>query len=40
MMSPPLEFFVELVAPHFRLVESAAVVQTVRQFIARGRRSE
>ena len=40
MMSPPLEFFVELVAPHFLQVESGAVVQTVCQFIARGRRSE
>lgn len=35
MMSPPLEFFTDLVAPHFAQVESSAVVQTLRQFIAR-----
>lgn len=38
MMSPPPEFFTDLVAPHFAEVDSSVVVQTLRQFIARRKR--
>ena len=40
MMSPPREFFLELLAPHFAKVESAVVVRAVRQFIAIGKKAE
>ena len=37
MMSPPLEFFTDLIAPHFAKVESAVVVRSLRQLIAWGK---
>ncbi|MYE53911.1 MAG: class I SAM-dependent methyltransferase [Chloroflexi bacterium] len=39
MMSPPREFFLELIAPHFAKVESEVVIRSVRQVIAMGKRS-
>jgi len=37
MMSPPLEFFTNLIAPHFTKVESGVVIRSLRQLIALGR---
>ena len=37
MMSPPLEFFTNLIAPHFAKVESDLVVRSLRQLIAQER---
>ena len=37
MMSPPLEFFTDLIVPHFARVESAVVVRSLRQLIAWGK---
>lgn len=35
MVSPPLEFFVDLIAPHFAEVDHATVVRSIRQLVAR-----
>ena len=40
MMSPPREFFLDLIAPHFVKVENEIVLRSVRQFIAIGKKSE
>ena len=40
MLSPPKEFFTELIAPHFARVESEVVIRAVRQFIATGKKSK
>ena len=40
MMSPPREFFRELIAPHFAKVESEVVIRSVRQVIAVGKKSK
>lgn len=40
MTSPQLDFFVELIAPHFVNVESEVVIRSLRQFIATGKRSK
>lgn len=38
MMSPPLEFFTGLIAPHFAGTSHSVVVRSIRQFVAWGRR--
>lgn len=38
MISPPREFFQELIAPHFAKVESEVVLRSVRQFVATGKK--
>ena len=38
MMSPPREFFTDLIAPHFARVESEVVVRSLRQIIAVGKK--
>ena len=40
MMSPPLEFFTDLVAPHFAAVDHSVVVRAIRQVVARGKRPD
>ena len=40
MMSPPVEFFTDLIAPHFAAVESSVAVQSLRQLIAWGKTSK
>ena len=40
MMSPPLEFFTGLIAPHFAGTSHAVVVRSTRQFVAWGRRPD
>lgn len=40
MMSPPLEFFTDLIAPHFAGMNHATVVRAVRQLVARGKRPD
>lgn len=34
MTSPPVEFFHDLIAPHFARVDSSVVIRSIRQFIA------
>ena len=38
MMSPPLEFFTALIAPHFAGTDHSVVIRAVRQFVAWGKR--
>ena len=38
MMSPPLEFFTNLITPHFARVESDVVVRSLRQLVAMEKR--
>ena len=40
MMSPPLEFFTDIIAPHFSGTNHATVVRTLRQFVAWGKRTD
>lgn len=40
MVSPPLEFFLDLIAPNFAQVDHSTVVRTIRQLVARGRRPD
>ena len=40
MTSPPVEFFTDLIAPHFAAVESSVAVQSLRQLIAWGKTSK
>ena len=40
MMSPPVEFFTDLVAPHFAQIDHSVVLRSIRQFIARGKRPD
>ena len=40
MMSPPLGFFRDLIAPHFGYVSDSTVVRAVRQLVARNRRPD
>ena len=40
MMSPPLEFFTALIAPHFARTDHSVVIRAVRQFIAWGKRPD
>ena len=40
MVSPPLEFFTALIAPHFADINHSIVVRTMRQLVARGRRPD
>ena len=40
MMSPPLEFFTALIAPHFAELDHSVVVRSVRQFVAWGKRPD
>ena len=40
MMSPPLEFFTEIISPHFTRINHSTVVRSVRQFVARGKRPD
>ena len=40
MMSPPLEFFTDLVAPHFAGTNHSTVVRTIRQLVAWGKRPD
>ena len=40
MMSPPLEFFTDIIAPHFSGTNHATVVRAVRQFVAWGKRPD
>jgi SAM-dependent methyltransferase len=40
MMSPPLEFFSDLIAPHFGDVSDSTVVRAVRQLVAVNRRPD
>ena len=39
MISPSLEFFTDLIAPHFAEVDAATVVMPLRQLIARGKKA-
>ena len=38
MMSPPLEFFTDIISPHFAGTDHSMVVRAVRQFVAWGKR--
>ena len=38
MISPPREFFTDLIAPHFARVESEVVVRSLRQIVALGKK--
>ncbi len=38
MVSPHLDFFVDLIAPHFAQVDHSIVVRSIRQLVARGKR--
>ncbi len=40
MMSPPLEFFTGLIAPHFAGTNHSTVVRAIRQFVACGKRPD
>ncbi len=40
MMSPPLEFFTDLIAPHFAGISHSTVTRTIRQLVARGKRPD
>ena len=40
MMSPPVEFFTDIIAPHFSGTNHATVVRAVRQFVAWGKRPD
>ena len=40
MVSPRLEFFTDLIAPHFAEVDASTVVRSIRQLVARGRRRD
>ena len=40
MMSPRLEFFTDLIAPHFAGISSATVVRAIRQLVAWGKRPD
>jgi hypothetical protein len=37
MVSPHLDFFVDLIAPHFAQVDHSIVVRSIRQLVARGK---
>jgi len=40
MMSPPVEFFTDIIAPHFSRINNATLVGAVRQFVAWGKRPD
>ncbi len=40
MMSPPLEFFTDIIAPHFAGMNHSTVVRAVRQLVAWGKRPD
>ena len=40
MMSPKLDFFTALIAPHFAEVNHSTVVRSIRQLVARGKRRD
>ena len=40
MMSPPLEFFSDIIAPHFAGTSHSVVVRAIRQFVAWGKRPD
>lgn len=40
MMSPQLDFFTDLIEPHFAKIDHSVVVRAIRQLIARGKRPE
>ena len=40
MISPGVEFFNDLIAPHFAAVDSSAVIRSIRQFIARNKKPD
>ena len=40
MMSPPLEFFTDIITPAFGEISSSTVVRAIRQLVARGKRPD
>ena len=38
MMSPPLEFFTDLIAPHFAALNHSVAIRSFRQLVAWGKR--
>ncbi len=40
MMSPPVEFFTDIITPHFAGTDHSTVVRAVRQFVAWGKRPD
>ena len=40
MVSPKLDFFTDIIAPHFAEVHDSTVVRTIRQLVARGKRPD
>ena len=40
MMSPPLDFSTDLIAPYFAEVDHSIIIRAVRELVARGKRPD